>query len=56
MQRTAQVPRPTLRGTGRRIAATPPASSDSERHERSRRVNAVAEALARMRGMQRGRV
>ena len=54
MQQTAQVRTPA-RGTGRRIDATPRPSSDRARHERSRRVNAVAKTLARIRAMHRNR-
>lgn len=55
MQRIAQVRPASPRGTSRRSAAIPPPSRDRVRQERSRRVNAVAEAFARLRAMHRGR-
>ena len=55
MQHTAQVRSPS-RAAGRRAVPNPLPSSDRARRERSRRVNAVAQALARVRAMHRGRV
>jgi hypothetical protein len=55
MQRTAHFRSPSPRGPGRRVVATPPASRDRTREERSRRINAVADAFARIRSMHRGR-